>query len=115
MVVVGVVDPGATSPAGFEACVALGNLGRQQPSIPPRPCRLGGLNWHHGEGVKYRDMAKALTDVGCTARPGKGDHEKWFCPCGRHKTVITKPGNVSPGVVRQAVQRLSCLPEGWLP
>jgi predicted RNA binding protein YcfA (HicA-like mRNA interferase family) len=66
------------------------------------------------KAVRYRDMAKALTMVGCTAKPGKGDHEKWFCPCGRHMTVITKPGTVSPGLVRQAVQRLSCLPEGWL-
>ena len=30
-------------------------------------------------------------------------------------TVITKPGLVSPGLARQAVQRLSCLPKGWLP
>ncbi len=67
------------------------------------------------KAVKYRDLAKALTAVGCVAKPGKGDHEKWFCPCGRHMTVITKPGVVSPGLVRQAVQRLPCLPEGWLP
>jgi len=40
--------------------------------------------------------------------------EKWFCPCGQHMTVITKPGIVSPGLVRQALQRLSCLPKGWL-
>ena len=27
------------------------------------------------KAVKYRDLAKALTAVGCTAKPGKGDHE----------------------------------------
>ncbi len=67
------------------------------------------------KAVSYRDLAKALAVAGCTAKPGKGDHEKWYCPCGQHMTVITKPGIVSPGLVRQAVQRLSCLPKGWLP
>lgn len=45
---------------------------------------------------------------------GKGDHEKWHCPCGEHMTVITQTREVSPGLVRQAIDRLSCLPEGWL-
>jgi len=67
------------------------------------------------KAISYRDLAKALAVAGCTAKPGKGDHEKWCCPCGQHMTVITKPGIVSPGLVRQAVQRLSCLPKGWLP
>jgi len=67
------------------------------------------------KAISYRDLAKALSAAGCTAKQGKGDHEKWFCPCGQHMTVITKPGIVSPGLVRQAVQRLSCLPKGWLP
>ncbi len=42
----------------------------------------------------------------------KGDHEKWFCPCGRYTTVSTKPDIVSPGLVMQSVQRLSYLPKG---
>ncbi len=67
------------------------------------------------KSISDRDLAKALAVAGCTAKPGKGDHEKWCCPCGQHMTVITKPGIVSPGLVRQAVQRLSCLPKGWLP
>lgn len=67
------------------------------------------------KAVRYRDLARALTAAGCRPEPGKGDHEKWFCPCGQHMTVVTKPGVVSPGLVRQAVQRLACLPEGWLP
>lgn len=64
--------------------------------------------------MKYRDVAKALTDAGCTSRPGKGDHEVWSCPCGQHRATITRPGDVSPGLVRQAMSRLSCLPKGWL-
>lgn len=64
--------------------------------------------------VKYREMARSLRAAGCTAKPGKGDHEEWYCPCGEHLTVITRTGVVSPGLVRQAIRRLSCLPEGWL-
>lgn len=64
--------------------------------------------------AKYREVAKALRAAGCTSRPGKGDHEVWTCPCGQHSTPVTKPGDVSPGVLRQAIQRLACLPEGWL-
>jgi len=48
------------------------------------------------KAVSYRNLAQA----------GKGDHEEWFCPCGQHMTVITKPGIVSPGLVRYAVERL---------
>lgn len=66
------------------------------------------------KAMKYRDVARQLQAEGCTAKPGKGDHEKWYCPCGKHMTVVTKPGVVSPGLVRQAIDRLSCLPKGWL-
>jgi hypothetical protein len=62
----------------------------------------------------YWTIATALRRNGCTSRKGKGDHEKWYCPCGRHMTVITRSPVVSPGVVRQAIARMSCLPEGWL-
>jgi len=64
--------------------------------------------------MKYRDLAARLRAEGCTSKPGKGGHEKWYCPCGKHMTVVTKPGTVSPGVVAQAARNLSCLPEGWL-
>jgi len=64
--------------------------------------------------VSYRHMVKALRRNGCTSRPGKGDHEKWYCPCGKHMMVITTKRTVSPGLVRQALSRLECLPEGWL-
>lgn len=66
------------------------------------------------KAMKYRDMAKALAAQGCTSKPGKGDHEKWFCPCGQHMTVVTRPGIVSPGLVRSAIDGMKCLPKGWL-
>lgn len=62
--------------------------------------------------MEYRKLAKKLKALGCTSRSGKGDHEVWTCPCGKHSTTVTRPGTVSPGLVRQAIQRLSCLPKG---
>lgn len=66
------------------------------------------------KAMSYRDVRRALLVHGCTAKPGKGDHEKWYCPCGQHMTVLTRPGMVSPGLIRQALDRLACLPKGWL-
>lgn len=65
------------------------------------------------KAMTYRALTGALRAAGCTSRQGKGDHEKWSCPCGKHMTVVTQTREVSPGLVRQAIQRLSCLPEGW--
>jgi hypothetical protein len=45
---------------------------------------------------------------------GKGDHQKWYCPCGEHMAVVVEAQIVSPGVVRDTVRKLACLPEGWL-
>lgn len=64
--------------------------------------------------MKYRVVRRALLVQGCVSKPGKGDHEKWYCPCGQHLTVVTKQGSVSPGLVRQAIDRMECLPKGWL-
>lgn len=66
------------------------------------------------KAMKRRAVVKALTDLGCTVRQGKGDHEKWTCPCGQHSTVITQSREISPGLVRQAITRMACLPKGWL-
>lgn len=51
---------------------------------------------------------------GCTSREGKGDHINWYCPCGEHMAVVTEARIVSPGVVRDTIAKLACLPEGWL-
>ena len=66
------------------------------------------------KAMTYREMAAAMSTNGCTSKPGPGDHEKWYCPCGQHMTVVTRPGIVSPGLVREAIRRLVCLPKGWL-
>jgi hypothetical protein len=33
---------------------------------------------------------------------------------GAEKAVITDTRDISPGLVRQALDRMECLPEGWL-
>ncbi|MGL5864078.1 MAG: type II toxin-antitoxin system HicA family toxin, partial [Phycicoccus sp.] len=61
--------------------------------------------------MKYRVVAKALRKHGYTSRPGKGDHEVWTCSCGRkHVAVITKPGEISPGVIGDTIKKMQCLP-----
>ena len=64
--------------------------------------------------MKYRDVAKILKSLGCTNRPGKGDHEVWVCPCGQHRAVVTKPGEISAGVVRDLIRKFICMQKGWL-
>lgn len=59
--------------------------------------------------MKYRQIAKALTDLGCTSRQGKGDHEVWTCHCGGHQTVLTQTREISVGVLRSSAQRLACI------
>lgn len=66
------------------------------------------------KAMKYRAVRRALLDQRCTSRSGKGDHEKWYCPCGRHIAVVTKAGVVSPGVVADTMKKMKCLPKGWL-
>lgn len=66
------------------------------------------------KAMNYREIRAAMLAQNCTSKPGKGDHEKWYRPCGQHMTVVNRPGIVSPGLVRQAIARLACLPKGWL-
>jgi hypothetical protein len=66
------------------------------------------------KAMKYRDITKALKAHGCNPKQGKGDHEKWYCQCGKHMTSITQTREVSPGQVRAALSNMQCLPEGWL-
>jgi hypothetical protein len=67
----------------------------------------------HHSSMQYRIVERRLQAQGCTWKPGKGDHIKWFCPCGKHIAVLTR-GVVSAGVVADTVEKLSCLPKGWL-
>lgn len=64
--------------------------------------------------MKDRVVVKALRREGCTSKPGKGDHEKWYCPCGEHLAVITRGGDISPGAINDLIAKLKCLPKGWL-
>jgi len=64
--------------------------------------------------IKYREVRAALVKHGCTPKQGKGDHEKWYCPCGKHIAVVTQGRVVSPGVVADTIKKLACLPKGWL-
>jgi hypothetical protein len=65
------------------------------------------------KAMKYRDVEAALL-AGCRWRQGKGDHIKWYCPCGNRIAVVTQGGSVPPGVVVDTISKLACLPKGWL-
>ena len=64
--------------------------------------------------TKYRDVRAALLAQGCIPKQGKGDHEKWYCPCGKHIAVVTQSRDVSAGVVADTIKKMACLPGGWL-
>lgn len=65
--------------------------------------------------MKYRDLTKALRSAGCVwLRHGKGDHEVWGCPCGKHTAVVPIKTEITPGVLRGIVSTLECLEKGWL-
>jgi hypothetical protein len=66
------------------------------------------------KGMRYRVLERALLGQSCTWRAAKGDHVVWYCPCGAHMAVAVKARVVSPGVVRDIMNKLACLPEGWL-
>jgi hypothetical protein len=66
------------------------------------------------KAMKYRLVTRALADQGCIMKQGKGDHEKWYCPCGQHMAVITHTREISPGVIADTIQKMKCLPKGWL-
>ena len=48
------------------------------------------------KAMKYRDVRAALLAQDCTPKQGKGDHEKWYCPCGRPIAVVTQSRTLSP-------------------
>jgi predicted RNA binding protein YcfA (HicA-like mRNA interferase family) len=54
--------------------------------------------------MKYRDLAKKLTLAGFESRQGKGDHEVWTN--GRHQVTITQTTEISPGLVRNALNAI---------
>lgn len=64
--------------------------------------------------MKRRQVEKALTTQGCTKVSENGPHTKWKCPCGAHVAAVPRHPEVTPGVVRNIIQHLACLPKGWL-
>jgi hypothetical protein len=65
--------------------------------------------------MKHRDVVKALRRNGCTMRQGRGDHEVWTCGCDlKHTDAIRDDTDVSPGVIRSLIDKMECLPKGWL-
>jgi hypothetical protein len=64
--------------------------------------------------MRYREIRKALLASRCTRRNAKGDHEVWYCPCGKHMAVVNTARVVSAGVVGDTIKKLACLKEGWL-
>lgn len=59
--------------------------------------------------MKYRELAKLLRDAGFTSREGKGDHEVW--KKGPLMVVITQTREVSPGLVRKALNIIEAATE----
>ena len=68
--------------------------------------KTGGL-WREVAG----ELAESLRNE---ILSDNGKHTKWGCPCGKHITAVPRHGDISPGVVRNIMQKLACLPGGWL-
>lgn len=65
--------------------------------------------------MKRRDMVRKLRAAGCKDQvPDAGRHTKWLCPCEMHTYPLPRHGEISPGVVADAIKRLPCLPKGWI-
>jgi len=64
--------------------------------------------------MKRRDVNRALRRAGCVIKNDDGPHTTWQCPCGQHTADIPRHVSISPGVVRDTISRMTCLPEGWL-
>lgn len=61
-----------------------------------------------------RNVNKALSKQGCTVKNDTGPHTTWACPCGQHTADIPRHNDISPGVIRDTMKRMTCLPKGWL-
>jgi predicted RNA binding protein YcfA (HicA-like mRNA interferase family) len=61
--------------------------------------------------VKYREVARKLTALGCREIPrkGGGSHRKWFNPTSNRSTVVPDWGgdDLKFGTVRAAVRQLA--------
>ncbi len=65
--------------------------------------------------MKLVDLERAMRSHGCQKRtPDRGPHTKWDCPCGEHRAIIPRHKEISALVVKNTIQGLPCLEEGWL-
>ncbi|WP_208545112.1 type II toxin-antitoxin system HicA family toxin [Rathayibacter sp. VKM Ac-2760] len=60
--------------------------------------------------MRYRELVALLRAAGFTSREGKGDHEVWSCN-GKHHVVLTQTRDVSPGLVRKALNAIEAAKE----
>jgi predicted RNA binding protein YcfA (HicA-like mRNA interferase family) len=66
------------------------------------------------KAMARRLVEKALRKAGCRRVSQDGSHDKWGCPCGSHSTAVPRHTTISPGVIRNIIRDLACLPGGWL-
>jgi len=64
--------------------------------------------------MKLRLVERALRKQDCEVTSEDGKHTKWGCPCGKHATAVPRHREVTPGVIRNIIRDLACLPKGWL-
>jgi hypothetical protein len=64
--------------------------------------------------MKLRDVNRALRGNGCSVKSDDGPHTTWVCKDGQHTADIPRHNIISPGVVRDTINRMTCLPKGWL-
>jgi hypothetical protein len=64
--------------------------------------------------MRRREVNRALRRSGCTVKNDDGPHTTWVCGCGLHTADIPRHVDISPGVIRDTIKRMACLPKGWL-
>jgi hypothetical protein len=64
--------------------------------------------------MRRREVSRALRRAGCGVKSDDGPHTTWLCPCGQHTADIPRHVDISPGVIRDTMNRMTCLPKGWL-
>jgi hypothetical protein len=66
--------------------------------------------------MKRKKVDKALKGNGCAVLRDDGPHVTWVCGCKneQHTADIPRHKETSPGVIRDTIERMTCLPKGWL-
>ena len=110
-------------PASFSAIRGITARRRTGCLIPSRQPMMASAGWTWFAGLKtlvaHRTAGLGLEggDADKVERGGSGhdlDGPAAFLPRGEHMAVVTEARIVSPGIVRDTMAKLTCLPEGWL-